>query len=168
MLGLNKMAYLRRGLQQARANASTLFLVLIVTLQFAILFNGYLKDIFPRVEEDIKQPATYRSASILFGEEYAKYIEFVKAMVPEDGLVIIPKEEQVWNFGNVGLMQYFLFPRKIADCPVETLDVCILNLKGENSYILAPDSTYPPRHLAAQVKQFIPFDKDQGLYVPLP
>lgn len=162
------MTYLRRGLHQARANASNLFLVLIVSLQFAILLRGYLKDIFPRVEEGIKQPATYRSASILFGEKYAEYIEFVKAMVPEEGLVIIPKEEQVWNFGNVGLMQYFLFPRNIADCPVETLDECILNLKGTNTYILAPDSTYPPRDLADQVKQFIPFDKDQGLYVPLP
>jgi hypothetical protein len=95
-----------------------------------------------------------------------EYIEFVKSIVPEDGLVMIPKEEQVWNFGNAGLMQYFLYPRQIADCPIESLEECILNLKGPNTYILAPDATFPPREVADQVKRFIPFEGDRGLYVP--
>ena len=162
------MTVLRRWLLWARTNASNLILVLIVATQLMILFRNNIPDLVQKIWQARTGSATWRSASIHLGDDYANYIEFVKANVPEDALVIIPKEDQVWNFGNVGLMQYHLYPRKIADCPIDTLEDCILNLKGANTYILAPTATFPPRELADLVKRYVPFDQESGLYVPLP
>jgi len=159
---------IRRGLHWARINASNLILVLIVTAQLMILFRNNIPDLVQKIWRARAGSATWRSASIHLGNDYANYIEFVKANMPEDALVIIPKEDQVWDFGNVGLMQYHLYPRKIADCPIDKLEACILNLKGANTYILAPTSTFPPRELADQIKQYVPYDQESGLYVPMP
>lgn len=162
------MNNLRRGLHWVKENISSLILVIAIVLQIFFLYRSYISDIALSIWQNKANTASFRSASILFDDHYAEYIEFVIAYVPEDGLVMIPKEEQVWDFGNVGLMQSFLFPRQIVDCPIESLDACILNLKGPNSYILAPDATFPPRGVTDRVKQFIPFEGDRGLYVPLP
>jgi hypothetical protein len=147
-----------------KSNALILILAIAAASQLAFILTGAIPKPTQAIWRERNASAPWRSASILFGDEY---IEFVKAIVPEDGLVIIPKEEQVWNFGNVGLMQYFLFPRQIADCPIADLEECILSLKGSNSYVLAPDLTFPPREYADQVKRYIPFKGDRGLYVPL-
>jgi hypothetical protein len=162
------MTYLHRGFRWVRANSPIIILGVAVTFQLIQIFQGYSLKTFQIIWQEWSRPSVWRSASILFGDNYAEYIEFVKAFVPKNGLVMIPKEEQVWDFGNVGLMQYFLFPRQIVDCPIESLEECILNLKGPNSYILAPDATFPPRRYADRVKEFIPFKGDRGLYVPLP
>jgi hypothetical protein len=162
------MSSLQRKLHWVRKNISSLILAIAVVFQIFLLYRSYIAEIVSKIWQNRTYSASYRSASILFDSHYAEYIEFVKSIVPEDGLLIIPKEEQVWDFGNVGLMQYFLFPRQIADCPTESLEDCILHLKGSNSYILVPDATFPPRGVADQVKQFIPFKGDRGLYIPLP
>jgi hypothetical protein len=165
---VEKMKSLRQGLFWVRTNLSVVLLTLAVASQFWILFRNYLPDLVQKIWHAKAGSALWRSGSIHLGDDYAQYIEFIKTNTPEDALVIIPKEDQAWNFGNVGLMQYHLYPRKIADCPVDTLDECILNLKGKNTYILAPNSTFPPRELADQVKDFISYDQESGLYVPLP
>jgi len=161
------MKLLRRGLIWARVNPSLVILGLGVISQLWILFGNNLPGLAQKIWDARAGSAVWRSASIHLGEDYANYIEFVKDNVPENALVIIPKEEQVWNFGNVGLMQYHLYPRKIADCPISTLEACILNLKGSNTYILAPTLSFPPREFADQVKRYVPFDQESGLYVPL-
>ena len=162
------MIVLRRWFHWARTNPSILILGLIVVAQLMILFGTYIPNLVQKIWQAKASSALWRSASVHLGDNYANYIEFVKNNVPEDALVIIPKGDQVWNFGNVGLMQYHLYPRKIADCPIDALEDCILNLTGANTYILAPSSTFPPRELADQVKHFIPYDQESGLYVPLP
>jgi hypothetical protein len=161
------MSNLRRGLHWVKENISSLILVIAFVLQIFFLYRSYISDIALSIWQNKATTASFRSASVLFDNHYTEYIEFVIANVPEDGLVMIPKEERVWDFGNVGLMQSFLFPRQIVDCPIESLEGCILNLKGPNSYILAPDAIFPPRRYADQVKEFIPFKGDRGLYVPL-
>lgn len=162
------MSQLRRGLNWTRTNASILILSLIVISQMMILISSVIPDLVQKIWQARTGSAKWRSASIHLGDDYANYIEFVKTNTPEDALVIIPKEDQVWNFGNVGLMQYHLYPRRIADCPIDSLDECILNLRGTDTYILAPTLTFPPRELADQVKRYLPYDQESGLYLPLP
>ena len=162
------MRRVNRQLRRAKSNLSFLILTLAAIAQLLFILINPITELSQDIWGERFASAPWRSASILFGNDYAEYIEFVKSNVPEEGLVIIPKQDQVWNFGNVGLMQYFLYPRPIADCPMQSLEECILDLKGPNSYILAPDSTFPPREVADQVKRFIPFEGDRGLYVPLP
>jgi hypothetical protein len=162
------MTLFRRVHHRIRTNGAILILSVTVVIHTMILLTSIYPDLVQRIWQARTGSAEWRSAAVHFGENYANYIEFVKTHTPIDSLVIIPKEEQVWNFGNVGLMQYYLYPRRIADCPIELLDDCILKLRGKDVYILAPTLSFPPRAIADQVKHYLPFNQDSGLYVPLP
>jgi len=162
------MTNLHRVCRWTRTNLSVVILGIVVASQIWILFGINLPGLVQKIWSARHGSAEWRSASVHLGEDYANYIEFVKDNSPEDALIIIPKEEQVWNFGNVGLMQYHLYPRRIADCPTDTFEECILNLRGTNTFILAPTSTFPSRDLADQVKTYVPFDMDSGIYIPAP
>jgi hypothetical protein len=147
---------------------SAVILTIAAAVQLLLAATGPMPVIATQSWRVRNQSATWRSADLMFGHDYAEYIEFVKATVPEDGLVIIPKESQDWTFGNVGLMQYFLFPRQIANCPITDLEGCILKLTGTNIYLLAINASFPPKDLAAQVKLYIEFDGERGIFVPYP
>ncbi len=159
----------KKPTQNIRSTIATLLLSAAALIQLGILMRGFIPNIMHNIWEERSTSATWRSASLHLGQEYAAYIEFVKSHVPEDALLIIPKASQAWQYGNIGLMQHYLFPRTIADCPMDKLEECILNLKGSNAYILAPTSAFPPRELADQVKRFIPYgdQQEQGIYVPM-
>ena len=155
---------------KTRITVITLLLAVAALAQTGILLQGFIPKLAQKIWEERSNPAIWRSASIHLGSDYAEYLAFVRSHVPEDGLLIIPKASQSWQFGNIGLMQHYLFPRRIADCPIDKLETCILNLKGSNTYILAPTGSFPPREIADQVKRFLPYgdDEKRGLYVPLP
>jgi hypothetical protein len=113
-------------------------------------------------------PNIERSARLAFGDEFAEFIDFVKDQVPLDATVIIPHDETDIVLGNVGIMQYFLLPRAIADCAQGApLPGCILALGGPDLYILAVDD-FPPTEEASRTKDYLPFDDDRGLYIPKP
>jgi hypothetical protein len=80
--------------------------------------------------------------------------------------VAIPKPAQGQEFGYVAIMEYFLFPRTIIDCPVDIVEQCVRNLTGGNTYILAPNAIFPPRAIADEVKKFVSYDGVRGVYVP--
>jgi hypothetical protein len=88
------MNNLRRGLNWIRENISSLILMIAVVLQVFLLFRNSAIEISLKVWQERTNYASLRSASLLFREDYAGYIEFVRANVPEYGLVTIPKEER--------------------------------------------------------------------------
>jgi hypothetical protein len=88
------MNNLRRGLNWIRENISSLILMIAVVLQVFLLFRNSAIEISLKVWQERTNYASLRSVSILFGEDCAGYIEFVRTNAPEDGLVIIPKEER--------------------------------------------------------------------------
>jgi hypothetical protein len=112
--------------------------------------------------------ATTRSALFFAGKGFSDFITFVNENVPPEAVVFIPRFEQDELFGHEWIMEFFLFPRKVENCsPNITVEECILNLRGPNKYILAVGD-FPPHSTAVQVKQWLPFDGERGVYIPPP
>jgi hypothetical protein len=112
--------------------------------------------------------AAERSALNFAGREFSEFIGFVNQNVPPDGTVFIPQFEQNEIFGHEGIMEFFLFPRRIENCsPNISEEECILNLHGPNKYILAVEG-FPPRSAAVKVKQWVSFNEEWGVYIPIP
>jgi hypothetical protein len=147
-------------------NWTWMFLLLVIILQTMIIFDSERISTVKLMWYLRRASAEERSGFIAFGKDFTEYVEFLNENIPEDALVVIPKESQGGVFGHVGMMQYYLFPRTIVDCPPDIADECVLSMRGDNSYILAPNSVFPPRSAADQIKEFIPFDGEQGIYVP--
>jgi len=108
-----------------------------------------------------------RSARLAFGDDFAAYLRFLRDLVPADGKVIIPPMSTDAVFGNIGLLQYYLFPRRIDNCGEHEIEACLLRVTGARTYILALPS-FPPRDLAQQSKVFEGFDAERGVYIPRP
>ncbi len=69
-------------------------------------------------------------------------------------------------YGDIGLMQYFLRPRTIIDCPMgEDMAPCVRSMTGKTTYLLAvPD--FPPQADASLYRDLVAFDAERGAYVP--
>lgn len=143
-------------------------LVLVAAAVVSALFSlrDYALPTLRRVWRLQSEPAIERSALFAFGSGFAEYAEFVRQHVPEGATLAIPKESQDAEWGHLGIVQYFMFPRRIIDCPPEEAEACVLRLTGESTFILAPNDLFPPRPAAGQVRIYLPFDDRRGLYVP--
>lgn len=137
-----------------------------IIYQAVLLTTGTIIPIAKPIWRLRSLSATERSAIIGFSRDFSNYIDFVKQHVPEDATVAIPKPPQGQEFGYVAIMQYFLFPRTIIDCPPETAVECVLKMTGPDSYILAPNAVFPPREAADRVRRFISYDGVRGVYAP--
>jgi hypothetical protein len=145
-----------------------ILLLIAVIIQIFTIFNSDLIFTAKLIWYLRESSAEERSGFIAFGRGFSEYVQFLNEHIPENALVVIPKETQGGVFGHVGMMQYYLFPRTIVDCPLEIAEECVLSMRGGNSFILSPNSGFPPRSAADQIKNFISFDGDQGVYVPKP
>lgn len=112
--------------------------------------------------------AAERSALFFYGKKFSEFIIFIKENVPPEAIVIIPRFEQDELFGHDGIMEFFLFPRKVGNCPPNIpVEECILHQHESNKYILAVEG-FPPRSTAVQVKQWVSFNEEWGIYIPSP
>lgn len=135
-------------------------------VQAAILASAVVIPLAEKTIPVLSRSAVDRSAAILFGTEFAEYTSFLRAHIPEGATVVLPPEETDEVLGHVGLMSYFLFPRRVVDCPSrEPLEPCISALRGKSTYILRV-SGFPPTAAAEASKTLIPFNATQGVYVP--
>jgi len=111
-------------------------------------------------------PATERSARIAFGDRFGDFIVFVSINVPVARRVVIPPMQTDSAFGDVGLMQYFLFPREIVNCPSgPDLASCVRSLTGAQTCILRIGDFPAPEDVPPS-KGYLPFDAERGLYCP--
>jgi len=152
--------------REARAHVLVLLLTVVTGLQVAVAVKDSLLPLAARVAQVRSMPSLERSARLAFGDAFWQYVDFIRHTVPGEATVIIPPESVDVALGNEGIVQYYLFPRTVANCPwAEPLEPCILRLTGPDSYILAIGD-FPPPSAAGQVKDFLPFDDARGIYVP--
>lgn len=126
--------------------------------------------VLPDLEQlwNMRRRSTYDRSVVFFLDELSlSYLEFANSQMPEDAVVVIPKQTNESIFGYVGMMQFYLFPRTIVDCPIEAAQEC-LGMGRPNTYILAPSIDFPPRELISEGMRFIEHDGDQGLFAPVP
>jgi len=109
-----------------------------------------------------------RSATLAFGDDIAAYMAFVRGAVPPDAQLVVPPMIDEPVLGNIGLMQYFLLPRHIINCPAgPDLRACVRSMDGPTTYTLRtadfpnPNDVPPDRPLLA-------FSPEQGVYAPPP
>lgn len=163
------MARAREGEQEPGSIARHLSLVVLVAAAAIATLVTVRDDALPtlrRVWRLRSEPAIERSALFGFGAEFADYARFIRDQVPEDATLAIPKEVQGGEWGHLGIVQYFMFPRRVVDCPAEEAEACVLRLTGESTYILAPNEEFPPRQAAERNRTYLAFDERRGLFVP--
>jgi hypothetical protein len=110
--------------------------------------------------------ARTRGVHIAFGEQLGSFVEYLESEVPYDARVVIPPQEIDSTLGNVGLVQYFLFPRDIVNCPAgPDLAECVRSMVGDRTFILRAGEFPEPRDVPSS-KTYLPFNTELGLYRP--
>jgi hypothetical protein len=150
-----------------------ILLSLVVIYQIYFVIANYGKLWGSRILRTYKLTSMERSSLFVLGGDGANFIDFIKSVVPPDGVVIIPPG--MVEFSSQNLMQFFLMPRSIPSCqceinPEEYSDYCIQCLQKSNHYVPAIGN-FPDEEIMRGWKQFIPYEQDtgwyHGIYAPL-
>lgn len=113
------------------------------------------------------QSALERSALLSFGDRFTGYLQFVIDEIPEDARVVLPPVSVDATYGNIGIMQYFLFPRDVVNCPsVKDTDECLELFRGGATYFLFVKG-FPAKEIVAELRPFVEFDLDLGVFLPV-
>jgi len=152
---------------------ASVLLAALLGIQLLVLARTYAYPWLGRIWHYRFAPAMARS--LLFGEGYyyasdsddLELVEFLRANVPEDALLVLPSRVGRGKFTESNYMQYFLHPRKIESCSREwTFDQCYRLMIGEEGFLLRtggfPDLEEPQGRM-----RYIPWNEETGLYVPL-
>ena len=156
---------MRRVISRGWITAILLSIALIV--QIRIITNNYVQPLIRQLPTLANESAIIRSATILHGVEFAEYIEFVRANVPENARVLLPPNKPVQPMANVGLMQFYLFPRELHNCGVDEVDACLQRNEDSDFFILTAWK-FPPEEWTSRNRQFIQHNEESGVYAPLP
>lgn len=141
-------------------------LALAVSVQTGYLVSGTVARVAARSWVVRGAPAVERSAQIAFGDEFADFMSFVRENVPVTAKLVVPPKGLDPLYGDIGMMQYFLRPRRIIDCPLGVdLAPCIGSLTGKSTYLLAVPG-FPPLPEAGLNRHLIAFNGERGVYAP--
>ena len=140
-------------------------LLVVVVFQTKVLWGEVISPLAIRVEEVKGFSALERSAILHEGYEFAAYVDFIRETIPPGARVILPPHATRHPLTNFGFADYFLMPRELHNCGNNEVEACILRMTGERSYIPVL-SNFPPREIASQVKQFIPYQGELGVWAP--
>lgn len=143
-------------------------IILILLLVSASIYQGrrawlYLSDWIRPALSISSSNAIERSTAIAFHENFTKYIHFLRTTIPDSATVIIMTSypDGFEQFGNLGLDQYFLFPRDVVLC--SSMDDCMNNVQNK-AYVIYQNgspslSELPSFHLSL-------YTESLGVYIP--
>ena len=152
--------------QRIRHDGPAVLLLLALLVQLALLLKGYIYPLAEKIWEVRHLSAVDRSAEIAFGSDFASYMRFLREQVPSDARVVVPPVDREPVYGNIGLMQYFLFPREVVNCPSgPDLSECVRSMGGSRSHILAIGNFPDPRDVPPG-KTLSELMDGQGIYLP--
>lgn len=151
--------------QPQRLRTPDFILICLIGVQLASLAAA-LEPLVARVADHQGSSAKDRGARIAFGDQFGDFLQYVDALVPPDGRVVIPPIDVDSTYGDVGLMQYLLFPREIVNCPAGAdLPGCVQSMIGQRTYILRAGEFPAPEDVPAS-KVYSSFAATLGLYRP--
>lgn len=140
----------------------------VIVVQTGLLLWYVILPLREQVRSVRDLSALERSAILSFGDSFAAYVQFLTDVIPEDATVVVPPDEVDSALGHEGLMQYFLFPRRITNCPrSESPEACIERMMEESAYFLAVGD-YPPGSTIERSTTLKSFDERRGVFVPNP
>jgi len=147
---------------------SIILISLAVAIQIGIVITTFILPLRNRIQGVKQLPSLEGSTTLSFGDDFAAYMGFLAEVIPEEATVVLPPVEVDSTLGNVGLMQYFLYPRRITNCPGEmSFADCAIMYSGEHTYILGV-ADFSPDGSSETSKTFIQFDDRWGVYEPNP
>jgi hypothetical protein len=140
----------------------------LLAAQTILLLRFSVIPLAERAWQVRSSPALERSAEIAFGSDFAEFMDFIRETVPADAKLVVPSKSLDPVYGDIGLMQYFLRPRRVIDCPAgEDMLPCLQALTGASTFILAvPD--FPPRSEASEGRVYVEHAGRFGAYSPRP
>lgn len=154
-------------LRNLRSNPSRVLILLALIIQFAVLAQSIIRPTVLEILDVRNDQAPERSAVIGFGDGIAGYIAFINERTDEDGFVLLPYRENHEVLGNEGIMQYYLIPRKITNCPHDQpFEECFLTQGGSRTSILSIVG-FPSIDIDQEKFLFVPFNESWGIYVPI-
>lgn len=115
---------------------------------------------------NLDRTGTWRGAKFARSSNFADYVMFLRAEIPETGIVVIPPEEvSMWTLSNKNAMQFFLNPREVKNCT--TID-CGSDFVGrENTYILIMGlSQFPGKMIQNQAVNIRMHNDAWGVFGP--
>lgn len=150
------------------SNWLALILLGASVFQLSILLPPQAGGLTEILKGNLPRSAIERSAYFAFGKDFEGYVVFLRSHIPADSLVIVPPDSADYILGNQFIAQYFLFPRRVANCSQNVnLDTCVASLTGSTTYILSVGG-FPSRRIATAIKDYIAFDDARGVFVPRP
>ena len=165
---MNRQVPRASGRQTCRGLLVSLSLAVALVAQGVLLSKGTLWPLAQRVWEVRGDPPLERSARLAFGDAFADYMRFLREHVPENARLVVPPKAVVPVYGDIGLMQYFLAPRQIVDCPAgPDLAPCVASMDGARTYILAIPE-FPPTDSVPANKEHWDHGGGFGVYAPRP
>ena len=143
-----------------------LLLGVALVFQLFTLICSKLAPLRQRILGVQARPMLERSAVLAFGDQFNEYLQFLLNEIPEDALVVIPPRSVDYRWGDVYLMQFYMVPRAISNCPSEQeVADCIRAHDGERTYFIEIDN-YLKESMLLHSKNYKPFDETRGIYVP--
>jgi hypothetical protein len=138
----------------------------VIALQVLVVALTQVGPLGRRAWAVRERTALVRSARLSYGSAFAEYIEFLRRVIPEDALVVIPPPGVDPPFGEMPFVQYYLFPRRLTNCPADVAwQECVVRFLGEDTYLVATRSFPPPEGLA-EAKVLVALDENRGVYIP--
>jgi len=115
---------------------------------------------------NLDRTGTWRSAKFARSGNFADYLIFLRAEIPETGIVVIPPEEvSMWTLSNKNAMQFFLNPREVKNCT--TIDCGSGFVGRENTYILIMGlSQFPGKIIQNQAVNIRMHNDTWGVFGP--
>ena len=150
-----------------KENALAIVLIFLIIGNFGLLLRNQIMPLQQRLTTVRKVSWWERSSRLSFGDRFTEYLQFVLGATPNDSLIVIPPVEVDSTYGNQGIMQFFLFPRDVSNCPsVEVTDECLQIYRGEGTYILSLKGFPNPDRVEGN-RLFLSFEDDLGIYLPI-
>ena len=143
------------------------FLLIVLGIQLYLLSTGVVGPLWQDVRSLADRGYLERSARLSFGDQFFRYIQFLRDEVPESGRIVLPPISVDDRLGNTGIMQFFLFPRSIVNCPtVETTEECLAVFQGSETYFLSV-GPFPGNDNVEGTRRYLSYSDDLGLFLPL-
>ena len=145
----------------------TAILVLVVGLAYQALglYHGVSIKGLPDTIDRLNQPAWERGARSALGDTFADYVAFVRSMTPESSSIVLPPHTIIQPYAEVGLMQFYFYPRKVYNCGPNEAEACMYRARTKHTYVLAVPH-FPPPEQALKYKTYVRFSDKLGIYVP--
>jgi hypothetical protein len=152
-----------RGANPARLEG---WLIVLALAQIAALVATQIWPLAQKLWHVRDEDAVVRSARLSYGADFAGYVTFLRQSIPEDALVVIPSREEDPVLGEMPFLQYFLFPRRLTNCPTGTAWTdCAAHYHGPETYLLVVGD-FPPREGLDASREYLAYDSERGVLAP--